>query len=197
MDNLNIDDFFQANIISSMLAASSQSRVRAANSIGLVENVPVEYIEWGVHAIHRTPLFSKRGHKLMDKEPKLLVWNYTLGEKEKLDGLLKEIGAPPASAIDSDQGHLCLREIIHTDGHGQDRLESNEKALLFYNIPQKGVFFLIDIFKKAALPQPIYAIVTEHSIAWPFSKLLEHLVSERDNAAKRGASAGPPTTQQG
>lgn len=132
----------------------------------------------------------------MDKEPKLLVWNYTLGEKEKLDGLLKEIGAPVASAIDSDQGHLSLREIIHTDSHGQECLESSEKVLLFYNIPQKGVFFLIDLFKKAALPHPIYAIVTEYSIAWPFSKLLDHLVSERDTAAKRGASAGPPATQQ-
>ncbi|MDA8308110.1 MAG: DUF3783 domain-containing protein [Deltaproteobacteria bacterium] len=127
----------------------------------------------------------------MDKEPRLLVWNYTLEEKEKLDALLKEIGAPPASAIDSTRGHLSLREIIHTDAHGQDKLESDEKVLLFYNIPEKGVFLLINIFKKTDLPHPIYAVVTKHSIEWPFSKLLEHLISERDNAEKRTASAGP------
>jgi hypothetical protein len=122
----------------------------------------------------------------MDKEPRLLVWNYTLEEKEKLDALLKEIGAPAASVIDADQGHLSLREIIHTDAHGPDHLDSDEKVLLFYNIPQKGVFLLINVFKKEGLPRPIYAVVTEHSIAWPFSKLLDHLISERDNAEKSG-----------
>ncbi|MDR3568886.1 MAG: DUF3783 domain-containing protein [Syntrophobacteraceae bacterium] len=126
----------------------------------------------------------------MDKEPKLLAWNFTLEEKEKLDCLLKEIGAPPASTIDSAQGHLPLREIIHSNARGKDCLESHEKLLLFYNIPQRGVFFLIDVFKKARLKQPFYAVVTEHSIEWPFSKLLDHLVDERDKAAKRAACAG-------
>jgi hypothetical protein len=129
----------------------------------------------------------------MDKEPKLLVWNFTSEEKEKLDGLLKEIGAPPASTIESHQGHLSLREIIHNDGRGTDCLESAEKVLLFYNIPQKGVFFLIDVFKKAGLPHPIHAVVTEHSITWPFSKLLAHLIGERDMASKRSAPDGSAT----
>lgn len=127
----------------------------------------------------------------MDKEPRLLIWNYTPEEKERLDALLKETGAPSASAIDRTQGHLTLREIIHTNVQGRDRLESDEKVLLFYNIPQKGVFFLINAFRKADLPQPIYAVVTEHSIVWPFSKLLGHLIAERDTAEKRAASAGP------
>jgi len=126
----------------------------------------------------------------MDKEPKLLVWNYTLEEKERLDNLLKGIGAPPAASIDSTQGHLSLREIIHTNAHGGDHLESKERVILFYNIPQKGVYFLIDTFKQAGLPRPIYAVVTEHSIEWPFSKLLSHLVSERDNAEKTADQSG-------
>jgi len=32
--------------------------------------------------------------------------------------------------------------------------------------------------------------VTEHSIEWPFSKLLSHLVSERDNAEKTADQSG-------
>lgn len=147
----------------------------------------LERIEW---------LLCERCDDLMDKDPRLLVWKYTAEEKERLDALLREIGAPSASTIDSTQGHLSLREIIHTDAHGRERLESEEKVLLFYNIPQKGVFFLIDAFKKAALPQPIYAVVTEHSISWPFSKLLEHLVGERENERKRAASAGPEAGAQ-
>jgi hypothetical protein len=64
----------------------------------------------------------------MDKEPKLLVWNYTSEEKERLDTLLKEIGAPSAATIDSNQGHFPLREIIHTNAHGRDHLESEAKV---------------------------------------------------------------------
>jgi len=126
----------------------------------------------------------------MDKEPKLLVWNYTLEEKERLDNLLKGVGAPPAASIDSNQGHLSLRDIIHTNVHGEDHLESKETVIFFYNIPQKGVIFLINTFKQAGLPQPIYAVVTEQSIEWPFSKLLNHLVSERDNAEKSTDQSG-------
>ena len=127
----------------------------------------------------------------MDKEPKLLVWNYTPEEKIKLDTLLEQTGAPSAATIDSTQAHLVLRDIIHTNASGEDHLESKEKVVLFYNIPPKGVFFLIDTFKQAHLPQPIYAVVTEQSIEWPFSELLRHLVSERDKA-KKGADQGAP-----
>ncbi len=123
----------------------------------------------------------------MNKEPRLLIWNFTLEEKARLDTLLIEIGAPSAATIDSTRGHLSLREIIHTEASGENRLESEEKVILFYNIPPKGVFFLIDTFKKAGFPQTIYAVVTEHSIEWSFSKLLEHLISERDSAQQRTA----------
>lgn len=123
----------------------------------------------------------------MHKEPRLLVWNYTSEEKHKLDTLLKEIGAPPAVDIDKAQGRLPLREIIDGDGPSEETFTSDEKVVLFYNIPQKGVLFLLNTFKQKDLPRPIYAVVTEHSINWPFNELLEHLVEERDRMEKKGA----------
>lgn len=123
----------------------------------------------------------------MDKEPRLLVWNYTTGEKKNLDALLDEIKAPSAVAIEQNQGNLTLREIIHSDGHSEREFRSDEKVLLFYNIPQKGVLFLMNMFKQADLPRPIYAVVTEHSIEWPFSELHEHLVEERGRMERRSA----------
>jgi hypothetical protein len=125
----------------------------------------------------------------MDKEPHLLVWNYTGEEKAELDGILQELAAPPAVTIEKDQGHLLLKEIIHTDKRSEEELHHDEKVLLFYNIPQKGILFLMDAFKKRELPRPIYAVVTEHSINWPFSKLLEHLIEEREEMRKRQADS--------
>lgn len=122
----------------------------------------------------------------MSGEPKLLVWNYTVEEKSLLDDLLQRIGAPGAVSIEASQGHLRMSEIIDGSGERGENYVSGEKAILFYNVPQKGVFFLIDTFKKVDLPRPIYAVVTEHSIEWPFCKLLEHLVEEREKAGKMG-----------
>jgi len=121
----------------------------------------------------------------MDKEARLLVWNYTVDEKKNLDLLLEKTQAPPAVSINRNQGHLALREIIHTGAFSEEALNSDEKVLLFYNIPQKGVSFLINMFKQTNLPRPIYAVVTEHSIEWPFSKLLEHLIEEREEIERR------------
>jgi len=119
----------------------------------------------------------------MDKEPRLLVWGYTPEEKGALDGVLAELKAPPAFSIEKDQGRVVLRDIVHEGKRSEEILENDEKVLLFYNIPQKGILFLMDMFKKRDLPRPIYAMVTEHSIEWPFDELLEHLVEERDSAA--------------
>jgi hypothetical protein len=121
----------------------------------------------------------------MDSQPQLLVWNYTTDEKSKLDAFLKEIGAPSAETIHPNQGYLTLREIIDGNGSSGEAFTSAEKVILFHGLPQQGVLFLINLFKQTDLPRPIYAVVTEHSINWPFHELLEHLVEERDRMEKR------------
>lgn len=129
----------------------------------------------------------------MDGEPRLLMWAYTPEEQEALNTLLAGIGAPPARAIEKNQGMVTLREIIHEGKTDPEELNSLEKVLLFYNVPQKGVMFLIDFFRQHPLPRPIYAVVTEHSMEWPFHKLLEHLIEERDSVEReREAKSAPP-----
>jgi hypothetical protein len=120
----------------------------------------------------------------MDKQSRFLVWNYTTEEKLKLDTHLKAIGAPFAQTIEKTQGYLTLREIIDADARSGEAFASDERVILFYNIPQNGVFFLINSFKQTDLPPPIYAVVTEHSINWSLNELLEHLVEERDKLQK-------------
>ncbi len=139
------------------------------------------------HLAGRVRATREEGQELMNGEPRLLVWNYTSEEKEKLDIVLKGIGAPAAVTLERTQGCLPLREVIHNNAHGENPFTSDEKVILFYNIPQQGVFFLINTFKEQNLPKPIYAVVTEHSIEWRFSDLLEHLVEEREKVERRNA----------
>jgi hypothetical protein len=125
----------------------------------------------------------------MVDQPKLLVWNYSADEKQALDTLLTEIGAPPAECIDRARAHLTLREILAGTGTAGETLASEEKVLLFHAVPEKGVRFLIHTFRQTSLPKPIYAMVTEHSINWPFAELLDHLVEERNRLEKQGGCA--------
>ena len=125
----------------------------------------------------------------MHGKPRLLLWNYTEEEKTKVDQFLEEVKAPPAASIRKDQGYLPLREIIHTDKRGDKEFICDEKIVLFYNIPPRGISFLIDQLKQRKFPQPIYAAVTEESINWPFNELTEDLVSERDAFSKMAQHA--------
>ncbi len=117
---------------------------------------------------------------MMNGEPRLLLWNYSDEEKVRIDRFLEEIKAPPAVAIRRNQGQLLLKEIIHSDASCEQDFECDEKIVLFYNVPSKGMSILIDRAKKRKLPYPIYAAVTEHSINWSFHELARELVNERE-----------------
>ncbi len=112
--------------------------------------------------------------------PRLFLWNFSDEEKIRMDQFLAEVQAPPAVAIRKNQGYLSLQEIIHFDRSGDREFECEEKVVLFYNIPSKGISFLIDQAKRRQLPRPIYAAVTEESIHWPFHELMEDLIQERE-----------------
>jgi hypothetical protein len=115
----------------------------------------------------------------MAEDPKLLVWGYTREEVLTLNSFLQEMGAPPAILINPEQGRLTLRQIIHGELSGEP-LQLEERVILFDNVPNRGVQFLISALKAVPLHSPIYAVVTEHSIEWPFHELVQHLVKERE-----------------
>ncbi|MCU0573100.1 MAG: DUF3783 domain-containing protein [Syntrophobacteraceae bacterium] len=123
---------------------------------------------------------SFRGGDMEELQSRLLVWNYTEAEKSRLDDILRQIGAPPAVTIEPGQGRMKVGDIVAGRSPDGDPLVCDEKVILFYEVPHKGVLFLMKFFKQIDLPRPIYAVVTEQSIQWPFHELLEHLIEERD-----------------
>ncbi|MBD3307578.1 DUF3783 domain-containing protein [candidate division KSB3 bacterium] len=116
----------------------------------------------------------------MQGKPRLFLWNYTDEEKARVDEFLREVKAPPAVAISKDQGYLPVKDIIHREATGAQELDCDEKLMLFYNIPSRGIAFLIDQAKQRNLPRPLYAAVTEESIHWPLNELLTELIKERE-----------------
>lgn len=127
----------------------------------------------------------------MGEDPKLLTWGYTEEEALNLNTFLHEMGAPPAVPINPEQGRLTLRQIISGELTGES-FHSEERVILFHNVPDRGVHFLLNAFKALPLHSPIYAVVTEVSIEWPFYELVQHLVEEREawKSKEQAAKAG-------
>jgi hypothetical protein len=125
--------------------------------------------------------------KHMDASPKILLWNYSYEEMLQLDGLFQQVGAPEARAIEKGQGELTVHEILFTDSRSNQEFSSDERIMLFFNVPAPVIQTLMREIKAMDIPRPIFAVVTPQSIGWKFSELVEHLARERDYFQKRAA----------
>ena len=121
----------------------------------------------------------------VDVSPKVLLWNYSMEEMLRIDQFFQEIAAPPACVIEHDQGNLLVHEIIFTEKKADDDFTCDEKVMLFFNVPAETIHAVMRESKTRDLPRPIYAVVTEQSIEWKFSDLVDHLIRERDYMLNR------------
>jgi hypothetical protein len=121
----------------------------------------------------------------MDTSPRILQWGFSAEENEKLDAFLQELSAPPLVTIDPDQGHLAVHEILFSDKRSMGRFISDQKVVLFYNVPPEVIHRIMSESKKRDLPKPIYAMVTRENITWNFSDLVAHLKKEHEFVQKR------------
>ncbi len=126
----------------------------------------------------------------MDSNPRILIWNYTDDEQMKLNLILDKTGAPSSRRIAPDQGHLYVHELLFDDKHSDDELISDERVVLFFNVFEETVRGVMQGMREEGLPRPIFAMVTEHSINWKFSYLLEHLIEERQHVMKIESQQG-------
>ena len=109
----------------------------------------------------------------MDMEARILVWNYTKEEVKRLNHTLEALYAPPATPIEKGQGHLTLKEIIDTGDHLDQEFHSERKLILFHEVSYDRVLSLVRSLRQANLPSSLFAVVTDHSIHFRLSDLLE------------------------
>ena len=121
----------------------------------------------------------------MDASPKILLWNYSCEEMLEMDNLFQEVGAPEVRVIEKDQGGLPVHEILFTEARSDEEFSSDEKIMLFFNVPAPMIHTMMRETRRLDIPRPIFAVVTPQSIEWKFSELVEHLVKERDYIRKR------------
>jgi len=118
----------------------------------------------------------------MDGKARILVFGFTGEEQRRIDEGLAGLGVPAAVRLRPGQASVTLRDILEggQDGPGEaGQLTAPEPLVLFHNVSDGGVQFLMRFFREASGRRPIFAVVTPASIEWTLAELLGHLQAER------------------
>lgn len=108
---------------------------------------------------------------------------YGLNEKEKntMDEIVKTTNLCDYKVVEESMGNMKIRDIL--DGIKLEVVNCNlpqEKIILINNFSDEELNSTIKEIRQKIESKPILAVVTETSIDWTFSYLMEHLLEERE-----------------
>ena len=115
----------------------------------------------------------------MSNKARLLTFGFSGSEYECIDARLEEIEVPAPTRLQREHGGIVIGDILRDGRTGTELLECEERLVLFYNVSNAGVSTLMQVFKSLEIPKPIFAVVTETSITWKLTQLMDHLIEEK------------------
>jgi|GEM_PF-3690077 hypothetical protein len=108
-------------------------------------------------------------------------------EHKFLKGLCLDNDLPEPLNIYKEQSEKKVSQLLFATDEFTGNV-TRERLILFHNVSNDKIYDFIQNFKQSGLPSTMYAMVTEHNIHWPLNDLIDHLVAERDNIAKKEKS---------
>jgi hypothetical protein len=121
----------------------------------------------------------------MNASSSILLWGFNHDEKERFDAFLLEISVPACVVIEENQGYLTVNDILFSSKRAEEKINADQRVVLFFNIPAEVIKKVMTETKKRSLPQPIYAMVTPENINWKFNDLVDHLKKEHEFIQKK------------
>jgi hypothetical protein len=115
----------------------------------------------------------------MADKARILVFGFTDAEQARIDKRLSEIGVPPPTRLQKRHGSVVIGDILREGAIGTEEFDCQERLVLFSDLSDAGVGSLMKVFKSLEIPKPIFAVVTETSVAWTLRQLMEHLIEEK------------------
>ena len=111
----------------------------------------------------------------------MLTYGFNEDEKAVINSVILQNSLPNNRVIEETMGKMKIRDII--DGLKFDIYDISlpqEKVILFNNFSDEELDSAIKNIRKHPELKSILAVVTETSIDWEFSYLMEHLIEERE-----------------
>ncbi len=91
-------------------------------------------------------------------------------------------GIPLLCALRDDLGRTCMDLV--TSGRPRGTTSDLPKAVVVSGLLEKELHAVMACYRKASLPRPLWAALTEHSQDWKLGALISELEAERQAVAK-------------
>lgn len=122
---------------------------------------------------------------------KLLICGFTPDGLTALDAVLATAAIPDLAVVYA--GRTALEETLQSlfsrkDTAGRDTPSPMPAAIIMAGITEGELHHLINAYRRAGLPNPMWATLTPTSEQWTLRQLLSELSAERQALAKRPSS---------
>lgn len=87
----------------------------------------------------------------------------------------------PVVFVTGDRVESLMSEVLELPaGTGLDQDSELDRAVILSGISENELHTMLRTYRARGLPAPLWATLTETSVAWPLSELLRELSSERE-----------------
>lgn len=118
-----------------------------------------------------------------DTKPCVVLVNFDKKELPLLRNVGMLSGIREHIIISGKSGENTIKDILEGNISSTDDVKTNNKAILFNNIPSKKMAGFLESIKKLRMRRPLSAVVTETSINWTLNNLVLNLLEENQALA--------------
>ena len=114
----------------------------------------------------------------------VILYNFNDKEKKIIKNYGNIFGIKDQINISWKNGETVISDLVNDKLDESGETVTNEKAIIFNNVPSVKVNLFIDSLKKGRINNVLFAIVTETSKNWTINILIENLILERISMKK-------------
>ncbi len=119
---------------------------------------------------------------MSDKQ--LLLFGFSPQESARVAELVAPFCSSLPVTIRPEQAAAKVADLVAGRAASAEPFDSPERVVLFHGFPHAEISRMIERYQALALPETIWAAVTEVSRNWSFQDLLRELQAEREQLAR-------------
>lgn len=125
---------------------------------------------------------------------KIIACGFSADDQEMFREMTAAAGMADMPVVFAGAGEAAhtLGEIVEMpEATGRGRASELERAVILSGLTEKELHAIMAGYRGLGMPAPLWATLTESSVAWPLSELLKELAAEREAFLKRQSQGKP------
>jgi hypothetical protein len=121
---------------------------------------------------------------------RIFLFGFIPEQVHAINDILRKLVFPPAETIPADSGGTTVQSVLDGTPAAGVALESAERLILLHDFRNSDLNRFLDAYAVSALPQPLWAAVTDVNRRWTLRELLLALQAERRKIMEQGFGPG-------